>query len=71
MRTPSEELIKMRKALASLKPRQCLKKYVDLKGRQTAYNAAKDIGIFIRALCTPETSGVDDGKKLFEVERIR
>jgi hypothetical protein len=38
--------------------------------RRVFYNAAKDIGIVIRALVTPETKGAALNERLFEVERI-
>ena len=70
MRTPSEDLIRARKLLAALKPRQSLKRPCSLRMLQVFYNAAKDVGIVIRALVTPETKGADLGDRLFEVERI-
>jgi hypothetical protein len=70
MRTPSEDLIRARKLLTVLKPRQSLKRPCDLRMRRVFYNAAKDIGIVIRALVTPETKGAALNERLFEVERI-
>lgn len=71
MRITSDENKQLRTALRKLKVGGSLKKYVDLKGRQAAYNCQAELGIWIRALCTPETCELDLGKRLFQIERIR